>query len=94
MRIAGDIFDEYIFKSNLPFGQSHILTAGCDQFIKWIFLIDRHEHIGQGTLGLNPFRFILNDPRFTSVPKILETPKGDNDEMDAVNLGVLRGLIG
>jgi len=56
--------------------------------------VDRHEHIGQGTLGLNPFRFILNDPRFTSVPKILETPKGDNDEMDAVNLGVLRGLIG
>jgi deoxyribonuclease-4 len=55
--------------------------------------VDRHEHIGQGTLGLNPFRFILNDPRFATVPKILETPKGDNDEMDAVNLGILRGLI-
>ena len=56
--------------------------------------VDRHEHIGQGTLGLNPFRFILNDPRFAAVPKILETPKGDNDEMDAVNLGILRGLVG
>jgi len=56
--------------------------------------VDRHEHIGQGTLGLNPFRFILNDPRFAEVPKILETPKGDNDEMDAVNLGILRGLVG
>ncbi len=55
--------------------------------------VDRHEHIGQGTLGLNPFRFILNDSRFAAVPKILETPKGDNDEMDAVNLGVLRGLV-
>lgn len=55
--------------------------------------VDRHEHIGKGTLGLNPFRFILNDPRFAGVPKILETPKGDNEEMDAVNLGVLRGLI-
>ncbi|MGB9080485.1 MAG: deoxyribonuclease IV [Desulfuromonadaceae bacterium] len=55
--------------------------------------VDRHEHIGQGALGLNPFRFILNDPRFAAVPKILETPKGDNDEMDGVNLGVLRGLI-
>ena len=54
--------------------------------------VDRHEHIGLGTLGLNPFRFILNDPRFAAVPKILETPKGDNDEMDAVNLGILRGL--
>ncbi|MDD2273672.1 MAG: deoxyribonuclease IV [Desulfuromonadaceae bacterium] len=55
--------------------------------------VDRHEHIGQGTLGLNPFRFILNDPRFANVPKILETPKGDNDEMDGVNLGILRGLV-
>jgi deoxyribonuclease-4 len=55
--------------------------------------VDRHDHIGQGALGLNPFRFILNDPRFAAVPKILETPKGDNDEMDAVNLGVLRGLV-
>jgi deoxyribonuclease-4 len=55
--------------------------------------VDRHEHIGQGALGLNPFRFILNDPRFATVPKILETPKGDNNEMDAVNLAVLRGLV-
>ena len=55
--------------------------------------VDRHDHIGQGALGLNPFRFILNDPRFAKIPKILETPKGDNDEMDAVNLGVLRGLV-
>lgn len=55
--------------------------------------VDRHEHIGHGTLGLNPFRFILNDPRFAMVPKILETPKGDNDDMDAVNLRVLRGLL-
>jgi deoxyribonuclease-4 len=54
--------------------------------------VDRHEHIGQGELGLEPFRMLLNDPRFATVPKILETPKGDNDEMDAVNLGILRGL--
>jgi deoxyribonuclease-4 len=55
--------------------------------------VDRHEHIGQGELGLEPFRMLLNDPRFEKVPKILETPKGDNDEMDQVNLGVLRGLV-
>jgi len=55
--------------------------------------VDRHDHIGQGTLGLNPFRFILNDPRFATIPKILETPKGDNDEMDAVNLKTLRDLV-
>jgi deoxyribonuclease-4 len=55
--------------------------------------VDRHEHIGRGELGLNPFRFILNDARFTMVPKILETPKGDDNEMDRVNLEVLRGLV-
>ena len=55
--------------------------------------VDRHEHIGQGTLGLEPFRMLLNDSRFASIPKILETPKGDNDEMDEVNLKLLRGLI-
>ena len=37
--------------------------------------VDRHEHIGQGTLGLEPFRMLLNDPRFKSIPKILETPE-------------------
>jgi len=56
--------------------------------------VDRHEHIGRGTLGRNPFRFILNDARFTTIPKILETPKGDDEEMDAINLGILRGLVG
>lgn len=55
--------------------------------------VDRHEHIGQGALGLEPFRFIMNDPRFVSVPKILETPKGDDDRMDQVNLALLRSLV-
>lgn len=55
--------------------------------------VDRHEHIGQGTLGLNPFRYILNDIRFKTIPKILETPKGDKGEMDSINMKVLRELI-
>lgn len=55
--------------------------------------VDRHDHIGQGMLGLEPFRCIMNDPRFSNVPKILETPKGDNDEMDRINLALLRGLV-
>jgi deoxyribonuclease IV len=56
--------------------------------------VDRHAHIGKGCLGLEPFRLLLNDPRFRNRPMVLETPKeGDNDEeMDPVNLGVLREL--
>jgi deoxyribonuclease-4 len=52
--------------------------------------VDRHEHIGKGALGLEAFRRLMRDPRFRDVPKVLETPK-END-MDAVNLGVLRGM--
>ena len=36
--------------------------------------VDRHETIGNGTLGLEPFRMIMNDPRFNNLPMILETP--------------------
>lgn len=54
---------------------------------------DRHEHIGEGSLGLEPFRRLMLDDRFTHVPKILETPKGDDFvENDLRNLGILRGL--
>ncbi len=55
--------------------------------------IDRHEHIGQGLLGLEPFRFLLNDPRFTHLPMILETPKGPDLDQDRENLAVLRSLL-
>jgi len=55
--------------------------------------VDRHDHIGQGVLGLSGFRFLMNDERFARIPKILETPKGDNDEMDAINLKTLRDLV-
>lgn len=58
--------------------------------------VDRHEHIGQGHLGLEPFRLLVNDPRFANAPMIMETPKeGPNDEdMDVVNLHTLRSLVG
>ncbi len=55
--------------------------------------IDRHEHIGKGRLGVEPFRRILCDPRLRTVPKILETPKGsDGVVMDRRNLSLLRRL--
>jgi deoxyribonuclease-4 len=58
--------------------------------------VDRHEHIGRGCLGPEPFRLLVNDPRFATRPMILETPKeeGDNDDMDRVNLETLHGFVG
>lgn len=55
--------------------------------------VDRHEHIGKGKIGLDAFRFLLNDPRFFKTPMILETPKGKEGEEDKLNLRVLRGLM-
>jgi deoxyribonuclease IV len=65
--------------------------------------VDRHEHIGKGFLGLEPFRRLLNDARFSGLPMLLETPKldtpeskrrSDADPWDAKNLRTLRKLIG
>jgi deoxyribonuclease-4 len=54
--------------------------------------VDRHHHIGKGNIGLDGFRFIMNDDRLRDLPKIIETPKGKNDEMDPENLALLRRL--
>lgn len=55
---------------------------------------DRHADIGEGSLGEEPFRRIMNDPRFREVPKVLETPKGDDATLaDRRNLQRLRDLM-
>lgn len=55
--------------------------------------VDRHQHIGQGEIGLEAFRLLLNDPRFARLPKVIETPKTVETVSDRRNLRVLRGLI-
>lgn len=55
--------------------------------------VDRHQHIGKGTLGLEPFRMILNDARFAGLPMLLETPKGQDLAEDVENLRLLRSLF-
>jgi deoxyribonuclease-4 len=63
--------------------------------------VDRHEHIGQGYLGLEPFRRLVNDRRFRHLPMLLETPKAECkatgpilvDPLDEQNLSTLRGLV-
>ena len=64
--------------------------------------VDRHEHIGDGCLGLEPFRRLVNDRRFRDLPMLLETPKTEGrtkgliavDPLDERNLNTLRGLMG
>jgi deoxyribonuclease-4 len=63
--------------------------------------VDRHEHIGEGCLGLEPFRRLINDPRFAGLPILIETEKTSRsarpttieaDPLDVKNLSTLRGL--
>ena len=64
--------------------------------------VDRHEHIGAGCLGLEPFRRILHDPRFDGLPMLIETEKSPAmrpgqiviDPLDVRNLETLRRLRG
>lgn len=53
--------------------------------------IDRHEHIGEGMIGLKAFELLVNDERFKNHPMILETPGGE--KYYEYNLKVLRGLV-
>jgi len=57
--------------------------------------VDRHAHIGRGCLGLEAFRYLLNDRRFAKVPMHIETAKEqeNGEEMDVVNLRTLRSLV-
>jgi deoxyribonuclease-4 len=78
-------------------------TLGCERVRVWHLndsrkergsRVDRHEAIGRGCMGLEPFRNLVNDRRFRAIPMILETPKGveDGEDLDAINLRTIRRL--
>jgi len=52
--------------------------------------VDRHNSLGKGTLGLEPFKFIMNDPRFDNIPLIMETP---DDSLWAKEIKMLYGFV-
>lgn len=65
--------------------------------------VDRHAHIGEGTIGLAGFAAVVNYPPFANIPKMMETPKEEKKPApttspmptwDQTNVGRLRGLIG
>jgi len=56
--------------------------------------VDRHEHIGEGYIGIKTFELLINDMRLWDVPKIIETPKQkDGPDTDKMNLNRLRSLV-
>lgn len=85
-KTIGD-FDRIIGLSNLKVIHLNDAKKGLGSHV------DRHTHIGEGELGLEPFRFLMNDPRLDGIPGVLETPKGDDEQEDARNMATLKGLI-
>jgi deoxyribonuclease-4 len=76
-------------------------TVGCDVVRVWHCndakaargsKLDRHEHIGQGTMGVEPFRRLLNDKRFANAAFIAETPVDDPGDEER-NVRVLKSLV-
>ena len=55
--------------------------------------VDRHAGIGQGKIGRDAFRHIVNDPRFRNHPGCLEAPKSEDLHEDVENLAILRSLV-
>lgn len=55
--------------------------------------IDRHEDIGKGKIPLEAFSLIMNDRQFADIPKIIETPKGDDLQSDKKNIEKLKNLV-
>ncbi len=54
--------------------------------------LDRHQHIGQGSIGLEPFRWLLNDPRLARCAFIAETPIDEPGD-DRRNVEALKALV-
>lgn len=54
---------------------------------------DRHDHIGDGEIGVEGFRQVVNDPRLDGIPGILETEKDDGGDNDRRNIATLRSLV-
>jgi len=56
--------------------------------------VDRHQHIGEGLIGIKAFKLLMNDRRFIDIPKIIETPKQKvGKDYDNVNLNRLRSFV-
>lgn len=87
-RKTTDAFDEIIGFENL-----YVIHLN-DSKKKLGSRVDRHEHIGEGYIGIKAFELLMNDMRFWNVPKIIETPKQkDGPDTDEMNLNRLRSLV-
>jgi deoxyribonuclease IV len=87
-------YRETIMQADITFGVDAVRIWHCnDAKALRGSKLDRHEHIGQGNIGIEPFRWLLNDPRFADCAFIAETPNDDPADEER-NVKVLKSLVG
>ncbi len=94
--LAGDEYDRTFAKFDDLVGLKRIKCFHLNDSVKGLGCrVDRHAGLGLGMIGEEPFRRLVNDPRFAKLPMILETPKeaADGTAMDPVNLAKLRSFV-
>jgi deoxyribonuclease-4 len=80
------------FERTIGFARLKLIHLN-DSHVPFDARVDRHWHIGQGHIGREAFRRIVNHPRLAGIPCVLETPK-DTEAEDRRNLATVRRLIG
>lgn len=78
-------------------GLKRLYAIHCNDSLKaFASRVDRHAHIGEGEIGSDAFSYLVNDKRFSTIPLIMETPKGirksDGRDWDDINSETLYGL--
>jgi deoxyribonuclease IV len=87
-------WDKTVKQMDLLFGRDQIVAFHLnDSKTDVNSRVDRHEHIGKGKIGLEAFRYIVNDARFKNCPGCLETFKSEDLHEDVENLATLRALV-
>ena len=89
-KVYAETFDEF----NKVIGIQRLKVFHVNDSIKDLgSRVDRHQHIGEGKIGIEGFRLLMNDSRWVKIPKILETPKEEGTAKDRKNLKVLKNLV-
>ncbi len=93
---TAETYAETMAEFDRVIGIEHLKAVHCNDSLKdFATRVDRHAHIGQGKIGIEAFRQLVNDARLAAVPLILETPKDqtpDGEDYDFVNKRVLESL--
>ncbi|MBS1803346.1 MAG: deoxyribonuclease IV [Acidobacteria bacterium] len=86
-------YRETIMQADITFGVDAVRVWHCnDAKALRGSKLDRHEHIGQGNIGIEPFRWLLNDPRFADCAFVAETPNDEPGDEER-NVKVLKSLV-